>query len=115
MQGRQRSLQCYRSQGYGHRQSECPTKVITNKDQKRSIPVSQSNKNDSESHEDGEEAFTCVNMKRPRSSGNSKKCCSDRLPSNDDLVYSAACRAQNNKGQTYIEVRKLNGWSVKVL
>ena len=26
-QGRQRSLQCYRCQGFGHRQSECGTKI----------------------------------------------------------------------------------------
>ena len=26
LQGRQRSLQCYRSKGFGHRQSECATK-----------------------------------------------------------------------------------------
>ena len=38
-QGRQRSLQCYRCQGYGHRQSECVTKVCPSKDQKSSTPV----------------------------------------------------------------------------
>ena len=38
--GRQRSLQCYRCQGYGHRQSECPTKVSPAKDQRSLRPVS---------------------------------------------------------------------------
>ena len=38
-QGRQRSLQCYRCQGYGHRQSECLTKVSPSKDQKSLMPV----------------------------------------------------------------------------
>ena len=66
-QGRQRSLQCYRCQGYGHRQSECPTKVSLGKDQKSSTPVGQSNQKKTRailamSNEDGEEAFTCVNM-----------------------------------------------------
>ena len=42
-QGRQRSLQCYRCQGCGHRQLECPTKVSPGKDQKSPTPVGQSN------------------------------------------------------------------------
>ena len=43
-QGRQRSLQCYRCRGFGHRQSECGTKISPGKDQKgSSTPVSQSN------------------------------------------------------------------------
>ena len=42
-QGRQRSLQCYRCQGFGHRQSECGKKISPGKDQKgSSTPVSQS-------------------------------------------------------------------------
>ena len=42
-QGRQRSLQCYRCHGFGHRQSECGTKISPGKDQKgSSTPVSQS-------------------------------------------------------------------------
>ena len=66
-QGRQRSLQCHRCQGYGHRQSECPTKVTPGKDQKSSTPVGQSNQKKNRamvtrSHENGEEAFTCVNL-----------------------------------------------------
>ena len=41
-QGRQRSLQCYRCHGFGHRQSECGTKISPGKDQKgSSTPVSQ--------------------------------------------------------------------------
>ena len=42
-QGRQRSLQCYRCQGFGHRQSKSCTKICPSKDQKgSSTPVSQS-------------------------------------------------------------------------
>ena len=59
-QGRQRSLQCYRCQGYGHRQSECLTKVSPGKDQKSSTPVGQSNQKTramvAKSNEDSEEA-----------------------------------------------------------
>ena len=67
------------------------------------------------SKEDGKEAFTCVNVERPRSSGNSKKSNSNRLTSEDEAIYSAACRAQSNDGQIYIEVCKSNGRPVKVL
>ena len=35
-QGHQRSLQCYRCRGFGHRQSECGTKISPGKDQKGS-------------------------------------------------------------------------------
>ena len=42
-QGCQRSLQCYRCQGYGHRLSECLTKVSAGKDKKSLTPVGQSN------------------------------------------------------------------------
>ena len=45
-------------------------------------------------NEDVEEAFMCVNVERPRSSGNSKKSSSNRLTSNDEAIYSAACRAK---------------------
>ena len=77
-QRRQRSLQCYRCQGYGHRQSECGTKVSPSKDQKSSTFVGQSNQKKTRamvarSNEEGEEAFTCVSVEKPRSSGNSKK------------------------------------------
>ena len=33
-QVRRRALQCYRCQGFGHRQSECGTKISPGKDQK---------------------------------------------------------------------------------
>ena len=77
-QGHQRLLQCYRCQGYDHRQSESLIKVSTGKDQESSTPVDQSNQKKTramvaKSYEDGEESFMCVNMERPRSSGNSKK------------------------------------------
>ena len=37
------ALQCYRCRGFGHRQSECGTKISPGKDQKgSSTPVSQS-------------------------------------------------------------------------
>ena len=60
----------YRCQGYGHRQSECPTKVSPSNDQKSLMPIGQSNQKETRaivavSHEDGEEAFTCVNVERP--------------------------------------------------
>ena len=64
------------------------------------------------SHEDGEEAFTCVNVERPRSSGNG---CLNGLTSDFEPIYSAACRAQSNYGQIYFGVTKLNGWPVKIL
>ena len=119
-QGRQRSLQCYRCQGYGQRQSECPIKVSPGKDQKSSMAVGQSNKKKTRamvvgSNGDGKKAFMFVNMKRPRSSGNSKMSNSNRLTSDDEAIYSAACRAQSNDGQIYIEIGKLNGRPVKVL
>ena len=68
-QGHQKWLYCYRSQGYGHRQSKCLTKVSLCKDQKSSTPFSQSNQKKThaivaKSHEDIEEAFTCVNVKK---------------------------------------------------
>ena len=115
MQGGQRSLHWYRCQGYGPRQSECPTKVSIGKDQRSSMPVGQSNKKKTRamvarSNEDGEKACTCVNVEKPRSSRNIKKSNSNRLTSDDEAIYSAACRAQSND-----EVDKLNGRPVKVL
>ena len=74
-------------------------------DQKISTPVSQSKKTHVivvKSHEDGEEAFTCVNLERPRSRGNSTKSSSNELSSNDEVIYSVACHAQSNNGQIYI-------------
>ena len=68
------------------------------------------------SHEDGEQAFTCVNVKIPRSSGNCKKSSLNGLTSNDEAIYSAACHAQKkNDGQIYIGVGKFNGRALKVL
>ena len=58
------------------------------------------------SHEDVEEALTCVNCKKSSSHG---------LTSNDEAIYSAACCAQSNDGQIFIGAGKLNGWPVRVL
>ena len=98
----------------------CLTKVSPSKDQKSLMPVGQSNQKKTRamvarSNEDGEEAFTCMNVEKPRSRGNSKKSNSNKSTSEDEAIYSAACRAQSNDGQIYIEVGKLNGWPVKVL
>ena len=67
------------------------------------------------SNEDGEKAFACVKVQRPRPSGNLKKWSTKASISNDRVVYSAACHAMSNDGQTYIGVGKLNGRLVKVL
>ena len=110
-QGRQRLLQCYRCRGFGHRQSECGTKISPGKDQKgSSTPVSQSSQKKTRAmvaqlDEDGEKAFTCVEVE----GGTEGSTNSDRA------VYSAVCRAQSNDGQTYVGVGKLNGRPVKVL
>ena len=67
-QGRQRSFQCYCCQGFGHRQSECGTKISPGKDQKgSSTPGSQSSQKKTRAmvaqlDEDGEKAFTCVKV-----------------------------------------------------
>ena len=72
-QGRQRLLQCYRCRGFGHRQSECGTKISPGKDQKgSSTPVSQSSQKKTRAmvaqlDEDGEKAFTCVEVEGTRS------------------------------------------------
>ena len=71
------------------------------------MPVGQSNQ--MKSQKDGEEAFTCLNLKRPGSSGNSKKSNSNRLTSNDKAIYGDACYAKSYDGQIYIGVGKLNG------
>ena len=94
--------------------------AILGKDQKGSTPVGQSNQKKTcamvaRSNEDGEEAFTCVNVERHRSSGSSRKRNSNNLTSDDEAIYSAACRVQSNDGQLYIEIGKLNGRSLKVL
>ena len=71
-QGRQRSPQCYRCRGFGHRQSECGTKISPGKDQKgSSTPVSQSSQKKTRAmvaqlDEDGEKAFTCVDVEGTR-------------------------------------------------
>ena len=94
-QGRQRSLQCYRCQGYGHRQSECQTKASPSKNQKSLTPVGQSNQKKiramvARSNKDGGEAFTCMNVEKPRSSGNCKKSNSNKSTSEDEAIYNAA-------------------------
>ena len=78
-QGRQRLLQCYRCRGFGHRQSECGTKISPGKDQKgSSTPVSQSSQKKTRAmvaqlEENSEKAFTCVEVEGTRSRSNSKK------------------------------------------
>ena len=67
------------------------------------------------SSEDGEEAGTCVNGKRPKSSRNFKMWGAGGSTSNNGAVYSAACLAKSNGGPTYIRVGKLNLRLVKVL
>ena len=120
-QGRQRSLQCYRCRGFGHRQSECGTKISPGKDQKgSSTPVSHSSQKKTRAmvaqlDEDGEKAFTCVEVEGTRSRSNSKKSGTEGWTNSDRAVYSAVCRAQSNDGQTYVGVGKLNGRPVKVL
>ena len=120
-QGRQRLMQCYRCRGFGHRQSECGTKISPGKDQKgSSTPVSQSSQKKTRAmvvqlDEDGEKAFTCVEVEGTRSRSNSKKSGTEGSTNSDRAVYSAVCRAQSNDGQTYVGVGKLNGRPVKVL
>ena len=120
-QGRQRSLQCYRCHGFGHRQSECGTKTSPGKEQKgSSTPVSQSSQKNTRAmvaqlDEDGEKAFTCVEVEGTRSRSNLKKSGTEGSTNSDRTVYSAVCRAQSNDGQTYVGVGKLNGRPVKVL
>ena len=84
------------------------------------MPVGQSNQKKTRvrvarSHEDGKEAFTCVNVERPRSSRNFKKNNPNRLTNDGEAICSAACRTQSNDGQIYIEVGRLNGHPVKAL
>ena len=120
-QGRQRLLQCYRCRGFGHRQSECGTKISPGKDQKgSSTPVSQSSQKKTRAmvaqlDKDGEKAFTCVEVEGTRSRRNSKKSGTEGSTNSDRAVYSAVCRAQSNDGQTYVGVGKLIGRPVKVL
>ena len=65
--------------------------------------------------EDGEKAFTCVEVEGTRSRRNSKKSGTEGSTNSDRAVYSAVCHAQSNDGQTYVGVGKLNGRLVKVL
>ena len=112
---------CYRCRGFGHRQSECGTKISPGKDQKgSSTPVSQSSQKKTRAmvaqlNEDGEKAFTCVEVEGTRSKRNLKKSGTEGSTNSDRAVYSAVCRAQSNDGQTYVGVGKLNGRPVKVL
>ena len=102
-QGRQRLLQCYRCRGFGHRQSECGTKIHPGKDEKgSSTPVSQKKTRAmvAQLDEDGEKAFTCVEVEGTRSRRNSKKSGTEGSTNSDRAVYSAVCRAQSNDGQT---------------
>ena len=98
-QGCQRLLQCYRCRGFGHRQSECGTKISPGKDQKgSSTPVSQSSQKKTRAmvaqlDEDGEKAFTCVEVEGTRSRRNSKKSGTEGSTNSDRAVYSAVCRA----------------------
>ena len=118
-QGRNGSLQWYRCQGYGHRQSECATKVSPSKDQKSWRPVGQSNQKTralvTRSNEDGEEVCMCVNVKKTQIKWKLQKSNSNGSTTDEETIYSAACHAQSNDGQIYIEVGKLNGRPVKVL
>ena len=104
-QGHQRSLQCYRCRGFGHRQSGCGTKTSPGKDQKgSSTPVSQRSQKKTRAmvaqlDEDGEKAFTCVEVEGTRSRRNLKKSGTEGSTNSDRAVYSAVCRAQSNDGQ----------------
>ena len=122
-QGCQRSLQCYHCHGFGHRQSECGTKISPSKDQKgSSTPVSQISQKKTHAmvaqlDEDHEKAFTCVEVEgtKGKFKGNSKKSGIEGSTNSDRAVYSAVCCAQSNDGQTYVGVGKLNGRPVKGL
>ena len=119
--GRQRLLQCYLCQGFGHRQSVCGTKISLGKDQKgSSTPVSQSSQKKTRTmvaqlDEDGEKAFMCVEVEGTRFKRNSKKNGTEGSTNSGRAVYSAVCHAKSNDSQTYIGVGKLSGWPVKVL
>ena len=89
------------------------TKVNPGKDQKSLTPVGQSNHKKTRamvarSNEDGEEACMCVNVEKFRSSGNSKKSNLNRSTSDDEAIYSAACRAKSNDGQGWVAMLNLS-------
>ena len=100
---------------------EFGTKISPGKDQKgSSTPVIQSSQKKTHAmvaqlDEDGEKAFTCVEVEGTRSRNSSKKSGTEGSTNSDRAVYSAVCRAQSNDGQTYVGVGKLNGRPVKVL
>ena len=68
-----------------------------------------------QSDEEGEKAFTCVEVKGTRSKRNLKKSGTEGLTNSGRVVYIAACHAQSNDGQNYIGEGKFNGRPVKVL
>ena len=68
-----------------------------------------------QSDEEGEKAFTCVEVKGTGSKRNLKKSGTEGLTNSDRVVYIAACHAQSNDGQTYIGEEKFNRRPVKVL
>ena len=70
---------------------------------------------EAQSDDDGEKDSTYVEMEGTRSKRNSKKSGTKESTNSDRAVYSAGCHAQRIDGQTYIGVRMLNGWPVKVL
>ena len=96
-QGSQKSLECYCCQGFGHRQSECGTKISPGKDQKgSSTPVSKSSQKKAramvvQSWEDGEDSLTCVKVEGTRSKRSLKNSGTKGLTNSDRAVYSAVC------------------------
>ena len=54
-------------------------------------------------------------MEGTRSKRNLKESCAEGSTNSNRAVYSVACHAQSNDGQTYFGVGKLNGRPVKVL
>ena len=76
-------------------QPKCAEQRRQTKSKLGSTPVGQSYQKKTRamvarSNEDGEEACTCVNVEKPRSSGNSKKSSSNRSTSEDEAICSDA-------------------------
>ena len=98
---KQRSLQCYHCQGFGHRQSECGAKISPGKDQKgSSTPVSQSSQKKTRAmvaqlDEDGEKAFKCVKVEGARSKSNLKKSGTEGSTNSDKAVHIQMCISDN--------------------
>ena len=90
---------------------------MSDQSQSRKAQVNQKKTNEmvGKSHEDGEEAFTYVNVERPQIRWKLQKEQFEWITYNDEAIYIAACHAQSNDGQTYTGVGKLNGQRVKVL